>query len=384
MKHLLVTNDYPPKVGGIQSYLWELWRRLDPADVTVLTTPYDGADALDATAPHRIDRTREPVLIPNPMLVGKIEALAREVDARLLVLDPALPLSLLGPLVSRRLGIPWVIVVHGAEITVPGRMPLTKAVLGRVLRSSDGIIAAGGYPLAESERAAGRALPNVVIPPGVDTSDITPLRRVERVAVRKRLGIAPETTLVFGLSRLVPRKGFDTLIEAAHVLARRGDDVAVAIAGDGRDRKRLERLAADGPGNVRLLGRVTDAERAEYYGAADLFAMLCRDRWGGLEQEGFGIVFLEAAAAGVPSLAGRSGGSHEAVEHGETGLVVDTPDDAEAVADAVGSLVADPDLLAEMGRVARERAERVFDYDVLAADLAAALERFGGVTEPGR
>lgn len=384
MKHLLVTNDYPPKVGGIQSYLWELWRRLDPADVTVLTTPYDGAGAFDATAPHRIDRTREPVLIPNPMLVGKIEALAREVDARLLVLDPALPLSLLGPLVSRRLGIPWVIVVHGAEITVPGRMPLTKAVLGRVLRSSDGIIAAGGYPLAESERAAGRALPNVVIPPGVDTSDITPLRRVERVAVRKRLGIAPETTLVFGLSRLVPRKGFDTLIEAAHVLARRGDDVAVAIAGDGRDRKRLERLAADGPGNVRLLGRVTDAERAEYYGAADLFAMLCRDRWGGLEQEGFGIVFLEAAAAGVPSLAGRSGGSHEAVEHGETGLVVDTPDDAEAVADAVGSLVADPDLLAEMGRVARERAERVFDYDVLAADLAAALERFGGVTEPGR
>lgn len=381
---MLVTNDYPPKVGGIQSYLWELWRRLDPADVTVLTTPYDGADALDATAPHRIDRTREPVLIPNPMLVGKIEALAREVDARLLVLDPALPLSLLGPLVSRRLGIPWVIVVHGAEITVPGRMPLTKAVLGRVLRSSDGIIAAGGYPLAESERAAGRALPNVVIPPGVDTSDITPLRRAERVAVRKRLGIAPETTLVFGLSRLVPRKGFDTLIEAAHVLARRGDDVAVAIAGDGRDRKRLERLAADGPGNVRLLGRVTDAERAEYYGAADLFAMLCRDRWGGLEQEGFGIVFLEAAAAGVPSLAGRSGGSHEAVEHGETGLVVDTPDDAEAVADAVGSLVADPDLLAEMGRVARERAERVFDYDVLAADLAAALERFGGVTEPAR
>ncbi|MBL0202979.1 MAG: glycosyltransferase [Candidatus Microthrix sp.] len=92
----------------------------------------------------------------------------------------------------------------------------------------------------------------------------------------------------------MPRKGFDTLIEAAHVLARRGDDVAVAIAGDGRDRKRLERLAADGPGNVRLLGRVTDAERAEYYGAADLFAMLCRDRWGGLEQEGFGIVFLEA------------------------------------------------------------------------------------------
>lgn len=382
MKHLLVTNDYPPKVGGIQSYLWELWRRLDPADVTVLTTPYDGADVFDAAAPHRIDRTREPVLIPNPLLIGKIEALAREVDARLLVLDPALPLSLLGPLVSKRLGIPWVVIAHGAEVTVPGRIPLSKAVLGRVLRSADGVIAAGGYPLAESERAAGRALPNVVIPPGVDTSDIIPLDRTERAAIRRRLGIGDDTTLVFGLSRLVPRKGFDTLIEAAHLLARREADVAVVIAGDGRDRKRLEGLAADGPGNVTLLGRVSDTERAEYYGAADVFAMLCRDRWAGLEQEGFGIVFLEAAAAGVASLAGRSGGSHEAVEHDTTGLVIDEPTDATAVADALSSLAANPARLADMGRLARKRAQQIFDYDVLAAELAAALDRFG--SEPGQ
>ena len=104
MKHLLVTNDYPPKVGGIQSYLWELWRRLDPDDVTVLTTPHEGAAAFDAAAPHRIERTRDPVLLPHPGLARRIEALARQVDARLLVLDPVLPLSVLGPRVARRLG----------------------------------------------------------------------------------------------------------------------------------------------------------------------------------------------------------------------------------------------------------------------------------------
>lgn len=375
MKHLLVTNDYPPKVGGIQSYLWELWRRLDPDDVTVLTTPHEGAAAFDAAAPHRIERTRDPVLLPHPGLARRIEALARQVDARLLVLDPVLPLSVLGPRVARRLGIPWVVVAHGAEITVPGRLPVSRALLGRVLRSADGVIAAGGYPLAESERAAGMPLANAVIPPGVDTTDITPLAPSERAEIRRRLGVDEDTTLVFGLSRLVPRKGFDTLIEAAHLLARRGRKLTVAIAGDGRDRKRLDRLAAAGPGSVRMLGRVTDAERAEYYGAADLFAMLCRDRWAGLEQEGFGIVFLEAAAAGVASLAGRSGGSHEAVEDGETGVIVDEPADERAVAEALESLIDQPERLAEMGRAARLRAERVFDYDVLARDLNRALTR---------
>ena len=384
MKHLLVTNDYPPKVGGIQSYLWELWRRLDPGDVTVLTTPHEGSAAFDAAAPHRIVRTRDPVLLPHPGLARRIEALARQVDAQLLVLDPALPLSLLGSRVAGRLGIPWVVVAHGAEITVPGRIPGSRAVLGRVLRSADGVIAAGGYPLAESERAAGTPLVNAVIPPGVDTADITPLPTAERAAVRRRLGVDNDTMLVFGLSRLVPRKGFDTLIEAAHLLARRGRNVTVAIAGDGRDRKRLDKLAAAGPGTIRMLGRVSDTERAEYYGAADLFAMLCRDRWAGLEQEGFGIVFLEAAAAGVASLAGRSGGSHEAVDDGETGVNVDDPSDERAVAHAVESLIDQPDLLAEMGRAARLRAERVFDYDVLARDLDRALTRLGNPTRANR
>jgi len=152
VKHLLVTNDFPPKLGGIQSYLWELWRRLPAEDVTVLTSPHDGAGAFDAAQPFRVERVREPVLLPHPLLARRILALADEVEAELILLDPALPLGLLGPALGR----PYGLVLHGAEVTVPGRLPLSGSVLRRVLGGADLVVAAGGYPLAEAQRAARR------------------------------------------------------------------------------------------------------------------------------------------------------------------------------------------------------------------------------------
>jgi len=147
----------------------------------------------------------------------------------------------------------------------------------------------------------------------------------------------------------------------------------VAIAGDGREHAHLHRLAAGSPGTVRLLGRVSDEDRAALLGAADVFVMACRNRWLGLEQEGFGIVFLEAAAAGVPQIAGDSGGAADAVLDGVTGLVVPTPDDPGAVAEALRTLLADQALRRRMGRAARKRVEESFDNDVLASRLADAL-----------
>src|SRR5213075_873963 len=156
--------------------------------------------------------------------------------------------------------------------------------------------------------------------------------------------------LVLGVSRLVPRKGFDVVIDAVASLAGSGvDGVQLAIAGGGRDRPRLERRAR---GRVQFLGRVADAELPALYACADVFAMCCCDRWRGREAEGFGIVFLEAAACGVPAVAGSSGGSHDAVLDGETGYVV-APRDVGAVRDAIGRLVADRDLRVAMGVAAR-------------------------------
>jgi phosphatidylinositol alpha-1,6-mannosyltransferase len=175
------------------------------------------------------------------------------------------------------------------------------------------------------------------------------------------------------ISRLVPRKGMDVLVRAAARLRHAHPDLTVAVAGSGRDRARLERLVAETGAPVRFLGRVDDDVLPALYACGDVFAMLCRTRWFGLEQEGFGIVFVEAAAAGVPPVAGASGGAAEAVAHGETGLVVDQPDDPAAVAQAIDALLRDPQRRAAMGRAARRRAETEFAYDVLAARLHAAL-----------
>jgi phosphatidylinositol alpha-1,6-mannosyltransferase len=171
-----------------------------------------------------------------------------------------------------------------------------------------------------------------------------------------------------GISRLVPRKGFDVLIRAS---ARLG--VRLAVVGAGRDRRRLERLATATGARVQFLGRIPFDDLPLAYACGDVFAMLCRTRWGGLEQEGFGIVFLEAAAAGVPVLAGASGGVADAVVDGETGCIVARPDDVDAVTAALGRLLDDPDARARLGSAGRARAVESFAYDVLADRLGAAL-----------
>jgi phosphatidylinositol alpha-1,6-mannosyltransferase len=141
------------------------------------------------------------------------------------------------------------------------------------------------------------------------------------------------------------------------------------IAGAGRDEGRLARLARDRGAPVRFLGRVSFDDLPALYGCADVFAMLCRNRWMGLEQEGFGIVFLEAAACGVPQVAGASGGAAEAVDNGATGLVIDDPEDVDQVASAFERLLDDAELRGAMGRAARQRAVEEFSYEVLAGRL---------------
>ena len=374
-RHLLVTNDFPPKVGGIQNYLWDLWSRLDPASFVVLTASSDddaqAFDAAQAARGVRIERVPGPILFfPSPQVHRDIDDCVRRHGIELVLLDPALPLGLVGP----RLGVPYGVILHGAEVTVPGRLPGARTALARVLRDASVVVSAGRYPATEGRRVVpDLATPFVEIPPGVDTGAAAPLTAPQRRAARARLGVPTAAPLLASVSRLVPRKGMDVLIEAADRLAPSYPDLVVAIGGDGRERHKLERLAAGSLVDVRLLGRVSDDERAALLGAADVFVMACRNRWGGLEQEGFGIVFLEAAAFGVPQVAGESGGAPEAVLDGVTGLVVDDPTDPGAVAEAIRTLLADPALRRRMGRAARTRVQESFDTDVLASRLAEAL-----------
>ncbi len=380
-RHLLVTNDFPPKVGGIQTYLWELWRRLDPESFVVLTAASDpGARQFDAEAAEegiRVERVPGRLLyFPTPAARARILALASEVGATLVLLDPVLPLGLVGP----GLGLPYGVVLHGAEVAVPARMPIARSLLERVLRDASLVVSAGHYPGAQAFRAlsAGRPQRLVEVPPGVDCARFAPLGPHGRAAARIRLGLPPDAPVVASVSRLVPRKGMDVLVEAVRRLRVSYPDVVLAMAGTGRDEARLVAQARRGTTPVRFLGRVSEEDKRALLASADVFAMACRSRWWGLEEEGFGIVFLEAAACGTPQVAGDSGGAADAVDDGVTGLVVRRPRDPGAVAGALRRLLADEPLRARMGVASRERACGAFDYAALAERLAAALSEVQG------
>jgi phosphatidylinositol alpha-1,6-mannosyltransferase len=216
-------------------------------------------------------------------------------------------------------------------------------------------------------------LPTTIVPPGVDLDRFVPLSLDDKLAARRRLGLDPDNEIILGISRLVPRKGFDTVIRAVAQLAPHRPRLRLVIASTGRDEDRLKKLAEETRAPVTFLGRVAHEDLPLLYGSADIFSMMCRNRWGGLEQEGFGIVFIEAASCGVPQVAGDSGGSAEAVLDGVTGFVMQNPTDVSALAARFEQILNDPALHASMARASRERALSEFNYDVLARRLGAVL-----------
>jgi len=221
--------------------------------------------------------------------------------------------------------------------------------------------------------------PVVQIPPGVDTSRFVPLDSSKRDDVRRKLGLNPDALLVSSYSRLVPRKGMDTLIRASAKLQVNIPTLQVAIGGSGRDRERLEKLAKKLNAPVVFLGRVSDDDLSPWLGASDLMVMDCRSRWLGLEQEGFGIVFVEAAASGVAQIAGRSGGSHEAVLDGVTGTVVAKSRSARALGVAMGELLLDNEQRSHFAAQARLMSEERFDWNALALRLGNGLQPFDSI-----
>lgn len=373
MTHLLVTNDFPPKVGGIQNYLWELYRRMDPADVAVFTTPYDGDAVFDAAQGFRIERFERFFLSPTPDVLRRIETIAARVGAESVLFDPAIPVGALGP----RLTLPYAVVLHGAEVTVPARLPGLRNILRSTIDQASLVVSASEHARDEAEQVMDRSLPAVWVPPGVDVARFRPVTAEQKAEVRRRFGVPDGAPFVLSVSRLVPRKGMDTLIDATSKLTSEFPDVVTLIAGSGRDTKRLQGRIDSTRAPVRLVGRVAHADLPLLYAAADVFVMLCRIRWGGLEQEGFGIVFLEAAACEVPQVAGHSGGAADAVADGETGIVVNQPDDADEAAAAIARLLRDETMRADMGRRGRARACAEFSYDLLADRLATAMKGLG-------
>lgn len=366
--HLLITNDFPPKVGGIQNYLWELWRRFENTDFAVVTTPYEGSEKFDAAQEFDIVRYDRFWLAPTRRAENFVKETIQKYQPKSLIIDPAFPLGILGP----RFGLPYGLVIHGAEASIPAKLVPTRALIDKAIRSSELIVSASRWAEGTLSAHIQEGQKTIYIPPGVDTERFVPLDPNEKAAARKKFGLDQNVPIILSVSRLVARKGFDTLIEISAELVKRWPELQVVIAGQGREEKRLRSLSARIQAPVKFLGYVDDADLAELYGCVDIATMLCHDRWFGLEQEGFGIVFLEASASATPVIAGSSGGSAEAVVDNQTGFIVQTRQ-RERLLSAFEKLLSDSSLRADMALKGRAYAQE-FSYDKLAKKLQRAIE----------
>ncbi len=366
---LLVTNDFPPRVGGIQRTLEALLRELPPDRVGVFCPDWDDAAAYDDAVPWHMFRQPERFLWPTSQVADRIEAAARAMEAEVLLFGATYPLAFLGPRLSER-GLPYLSAAHGFEYWLsiaPGTHALLRHATSRAARVP---VLCSAFIARTVRTAVPRSVPVSVLYPGADVQRFRP--DLETAAIRAALGVG-DRPLVVCVSRLVARKGQDMLIRAMPAIRRRVPDAALAIVGGGPYEDRLRSMAADLPTDaVSFAGQVAEEDLPRYYAAGDVFAMPCRTRLAGLEVEGWGNVFIEAAACGKPVVVGDSGGAREALVDGQTGVLVDGTSVA-AVAEAVAGLLAEPDRARAMGAAGRERVLAAHTWSQIAARLAVWL-----------
>ncbi|MEU4567171.1 glycosyltransferase family 4 protein [Micromonospora sp. NPDC023956] len=368
---LLITNDFPPRPGGIQSFVYNLALHQPAGSVVVYASTWRDAEKFDADQPFEVVRERTRVLLPTPLVARRAAALARRYDCDSVWFGAAAPLGLLAPGLRRRAGIRRVLALtHGHEVGWAA-LPVARTALRRIGRGADVVTYLGDYTRVRLERVLHGLTDLRRLAPGVDVDAYHP--DVDGEVVRARLGLTDRPVVVC-VSRLVPRKGQDTLIRALPAIRRRVPDAALLVVGGGPYRGTLEKLARQTgvERDVVFTGTVPAAELPAHYAAGDVYAMPCRTRNRGLDVEGLGIVYLEASATGLPVVAGDSGGAPDAVREGETGYVVRGRDVAQ-LADRVATLLADRDLARQFGAAGRAWVEREWRWETQAQRLAALL-----------
>lgn len=373
MPTLLVTNDFPPRAGGIQGYLAELAGRLPDGEIAVYAPGWPGAAEFDAAAPYPVHRHPGSLMLPEPSVARRAAQLARHHGCDTVWFGAAAPLALLGPTLRRAAGVHRVVAsTHGHEVGW-SMLPGARQALRHIGGHSDVVTVVSRYTRRRFASAFGPTAALEWLPPGIDTDRYHP-DPAARATLRARyhLGDRPVISCV---SRLVARKGQDVLIAALPEVRRRVPGAALFLVGDGPQADRLRRLAAAHgvAEHVEFTGPVRWEELPAHHAVGDVFALPCRTRGRGLDVEGLGIVLLEAAATGLPVLAGNSGGAPETVRRGETGQVV-SGRDPQAVAAALVELLADPDKARAMGAAGRDWMRRDWRW----ARSADRLARFLG------
>ena len=352
---LFITNDFPPRPGGIQTFVYEIVRRFDPESITVLTSDWIDAKSFDAQQPYEVIRSKYKVLLPT----SETFKLARKIiigkNVTRVVFGAAAPLGLLANQI-RELGVEKIVAfTHGHEAGW-AKTPVTKQLLKKIGNDVDVLTYLTEYTRREiSKGLSDQAISNMrQLLPAVDSELFNPENKNRGDLLRKQAGFANRPVLI-SVSRLMARKGHDVLINALPKLKSEIPGLALIIVGDGNYRDHLSKLISRQglESDVYLTGKVPFVDLPAWYAAGDVFAMPCRTRMGGWDVEGLGIVYLEASATGLPVIAGDSGGAPEAVAQGKSGYVVSGEDDSELINRIIDLFKAEK-LRAEMGSFGRE------------------------------
>jgi phosphatidyl-myo-inositol dimannoside synthase len=370
-KTLVVTNDFPPRQGGIQSYVHELTRRQPAGSIVVYASDHEGSAAFDADQPFPVIRHPGGLLLPTPAALRRITAVLREHDARAVWFGASAPLGLLAPALRSAGAERIVASTHGHEAGW-AMLPGARRALRRIGDHCDVITYITNYVRGQLGEAFGPHPRMVQLTPGVDVETFRP--DVTGDDVRARLGLT-DRLVVACVSRLVRRKGQDLLIEAWPAVRRAVPEAVLLLVGSGPYEAQLRRLAerSGAAEHIVFTGGVAYPQLPEHFAAADVFAMPCRTRRRGLDVEGLGIVYLEASATGLPVVAGDSGGAPEAVREGETGYVVGGRD-VGALTERLVRLLSDADLRRRLGETGRRWTEQQWRWEMLAAQLTDLLQ----------
>lgn len=369
---LLVTNDFPPTIGGIQSYLRDFLATLNPEDVVVFASTQDGdaAAEYDATLPYTVVRWPRTIMLPTPATARRMQSLIREYDIETVWFGAAAPLALMAS-AARAAGARRIVATtHGHEVGW-SMLPIARQALRRIGQHADVITYISDYTRTRLEPALGTHARWVHLPSAVNLEDFTPATEGDKQSAREHFGIGPGPVIVC-ISRLVPRKGQDQLLRAMPAVRARFPDAQVLIIGRGRYEQTLRELARLYCPDV-VLQEARDTEELQLaLHAADVFAMPARTRGGGLDVEGLGIVYLEAQAAGLPVIAGDSGGAPETVTS-ETGIVVRGSSVPE-LEQALCTLLGDVPGARRMGAAGRRHVEEHWTWEIMGARLREVLE----------
>ena len=355
----MVTSSFLPGQGGIESYLDQLCSELAPR-VAVMAAGRRGGSSIPTDLGYPTTRHPGSMLLPTRKLARAIVNEAERCGTNRVLFGTPWPLILLAPhLVAA--GLRYAVIVHGAELIVPGAIPLLGRRLARALAGADLLLPVSNYTAEKTADLIARSdlgsPPVDVLRARVDLLRFSP--EADAPAARDHLGLTRGVPLLLVLGRLVPRKGVHRLIEALPEIERRVPGTTLVIAGTGPEAKKLKRIATRTGGRVIFTGRVPDEDAPGLYAAADVFVLPVTDRWFGLEIEGLGVVLLEAQAAGTPCVTGTSGGTPEAVVNGVTGFVIDGRDNG-ALVEATVRLLSDPGLTERMARAGRNHVRTGF------------------------